>query len=103
MTKVADAIRDNGKPNPSFPNDRDISYEQLQKLCNTIGGLPAVLKQMKARKQVDYGDKGFFKPESVITLIADYEAQAQSTQITYDQINDKIKGNISSHQKTGGW
>lgn len=49
---------------------------------------------------VDFADQGFFKDNSIITLIGDYEAQAKPTQITYEEIKDKVKGEVTSHQKT---
>jgi hypothetical protein len=52
---------------------------------------------------VDFGDQGFFKDNSIITLIGDYEATAVPTQITYDQIGEKVQGEKTSHQRTGGW
>jgi len=101
--RICEVIRQFGKPNPSFPNDIDLDYGTLQKQCNNIGGLASVLQQMKKKKMVDFGDKGFFKENSIITLIGDYEAQANPTLITYDEIKEKVKGTESSHTKTGGW
>jgi hypothetical protein len=49
---------------------------------------------------VDFSDQGFFKDNSIITLIGDYEAEAISQQVTYDQINEKVKGQQTSHQRT---
>lgn len=54
--RIVEAIRANGKPNPSFKQDLDITYGELHKLCNTIGGLPSILKQMKR----EVGEKKFF-------------------------------------------
>ncbi len=52
---------------------------------------------------VDFADQGMFKDSSVISLIGDYNATAVPTQITYEEINSKLKGEKTSHQKTSGW
>ncbi|PRP77269.1 hypothetical protein PROFUN_14481 [Planoprotostelium fungivorum] len=92
--KVIDAIKSHGKSNPSFPN-----YGQLNKLV-TFGGLAAALKTMKRQKIIDFSATGIFKDNDVVTLISDYEAAAVPTQITYEEIGTKIKGETTSHQKT---
>jgi hypothetical protein len=48
---------------------------------------------------VDFSDQGLFKDNSIITLIGDYNAPAISQQIIYEEINEKVKGEITSHQK----
>jgi len=63
-------------------------------------GLPAALKTMKKKKIVDFGEQGIFKDNSIITLIGNYDAEAISTQITYEQINEKVAGSVTSHQKS---
>lgn len=55
------------------------------------------------QKMVDFGDQGFFKDNSIITVIGDYNAEAISQQVTYDKINEKIVGEKTAHQRTGGW
>mmetsp|Transcript_1419 Transcript_1419/g.1883 ORF Transcript_1419/g.1883 Transcript_1419/m.1883 type:complete len:112 (+) Transcript_1419:50-385(+) len=96
--KIAQIISQHGKPNPAFPKDKDLDYGTLSKLAN-FGGLQAALKTMKKKKMVDFQDQGFLKDNSVVTLISDYDQEAQPTQITYDQINEKIQGEVTSHQK----
>jgi len=100
--KVIDAIRKNGKPNAQYDQDLDIDYKTLSSVIK-FGGLAAILKTMKKKKLVDFSDQGFFKDNSMITLIGDINAEAVSPQITYNQINDKVKGELTSHQKTSGW
>lgn len=56
----------------------------------SIGLVPAV-PTGSLQKMADFADQGIFKDSSVITLIADYNAEAVPTQITYDQINEKIQ------------
>jgi hypothetical protein len=50
---------------------------------------------MKGKKMVDYGDSGILKDSSVITLIADYNASANTIQKTVNE----IKGDLGSHAK----
>jgi len=98
---VADIIRQYGKPNKAFPNDFDLDYGTLHKKAEKMQGLATVLKNMKRQKLVDFSDQGIFKENSMITLITgDWEnEQAKPTQITYDEIATKVKGEVTSHQK----
>jgi hypothetical protein len=47
---------------------------------------------------VDFVDQGFFKDNSVITLINDLNQEAVPQQITYDEIKDKVKQETTSPQ-----
>jgi len=100
---VAEKIRKHGKQNPNFKSDFDLDYGTLRKHCEKIEGLGNILKNMKKKKMVDFGDQGMFKDNSIISLIGDYNAESVSTQITYDEINSKVQTEKTSHQKTAGW
>jgi len=39
----------------------------------------------------------------MITLVEDYNQDFKPQNITYAEINDKITGDETTHQKTGGW
>jgi len=57
---------------------------------------------MKQQKMVDYGDP-FIKDNTIITLINEWEQQHVAQGVTYDKIASDVKGDVSSHQKVGGW
>jgi len=95
---VVDVIRRFGKPNSSFPQDLDLDYATISKETK-FGGLGTILKNMRKQKILDFADQGMLKDSSIITLIHDYSADSVTTQITYDQIQEKIKGEATSHQK----
>jgi hypothetical protein len=45
---IIEIIEKYGKPNPQFPNDKDLEYGKLSKLV-TCGGLASILKTMKKK------------------------------------------------------
>eukprot|EP01114_Cavostelium_apophysatum_P009026 TRINITY_DN22100_c0_g1_i1.p1 TRINITY_DN22100_c0_g1~~TRINITY_DN22100_c0_g1_i1.p1 ORF type:complete len:114 (+),score=26.60 TRINITY_DN22100_c0_g1_i1:26-343(+) len=92
---IVEVIKKYGKPNPQYPTDLDLDYGTISKHTQKMGGLVTVLKNMKKKKMVDFGDNGFFKDNSIITLIQDPNAEANSLQLTANQ----IKGTQTSHEK----
>jgi len=103
--QVAAVFKQFGTPNPQFPKDLDLEYTELQKHVPAMGGLGTVLKNMKAKDMVFYGDP-FIKAGTTITLINDYWQLVNPQMITYDRIHSEVKGDDaahSSHAKVSGW
>eukprot|EP00029_Vermamoeba_vermiformis_P001686 TRINITY_DN11900_c0_g1_i1.p1 TRINITY_DN11900_c0_g1~~TRINITY_DN11900_c0_g1_i1.p1 ORF type:complete len:115 (-),score=25.42 TRINITY_DN11900_c0_g1_i1:50-394(-) len=100
---LAEIIRQHGKPNPNYPNDIDLDYGTLRVNAeDKIGGIMALLKSMKQRKIVDFVGP-MLHDDSTVTLINDYYQEFKTQLIRYDEIKDKVKGEITGHQKVGGW
>ena len=54
------------------------------------------------QKRVDYRDP-FIKDDTLVTLVEDYNQDFKSVGITYEEINDKVQADVTTHQKMGGW
>merc|ERR1711941_20763 len=100
--RIIDVFRQHGSPNEQFPNDWDICYADLREQLPEMGGIGTILKNMKREKRVDYRDP-FIKDDTMITLVEDYNQDFQSVGVTYGEINEKIQGEKTTHQKMGGW
>merc|ERR1712137_749974 len=96
--RIAELIRQYGSPNPQFPSDKDIRFEDLRSHFD-VGGLGTIIKNMKLKKMVDYRDP-FVKDDTIITLIEDYYTEFNPQGITYDEILFKIEGDKSSHVRS---
>jgi len=98
---IASVIRQCGSKNKRFPKDTDIEFSVLrQQLETQVVGLSGILKNMKAKKMVDYGDN-FIKDNTVITLVEDYYQAAVPAHIKYDDILTKVKGDEGGHMRSG--
>jgi hypothetical protein len=103
---ICNIIRQYGTPCPQYPQDIEIPYRTLREhVQEKIGGIPALLKNMKDKKLVDYTGP-LIKDDTMIVLVNEYYQPFKAQYITYEQINEKIQfkpGDQSSHTKTGGW
>eukprot|EP01094_Clydonella_sp_ATCC50884_P007228 TRINITY_DN16403_c0_g1_i1.p2 TRINITY_DN16403_c0_g1~~TRINITY_DN16403_c0_g1_i1.p2 ORF type:complete len:146 (-),score=58.76 TRINITY_DN16403_c0_g1_i1:211-606(-) len=100
--QIIDVFRQYGEPNPQFPNDKDMYYADVREHLPAMGGIGTILKNMKREQRVDYRDP-FIKDDTLLTLVEDYNQDFKSVGVTYEEINDKIVSDVTTHQKMGGW
>eukprot|EP01090_Pellita_catalonica_P001136 TRINITY_DN10841_c0_g1_i1.p2 TRINITY_DN10841_c0_g1~~TRINITY_DN10841_c0_g1_i1.p2 ORF type:complete len:123 (+),score=22.23 TRINITY_DN10841_c0_g1_i1:28-369(+) len=102
--QIVGVIRQFGTPDPQFPKDKQVPYSTLTQKLGAMGGMQTVLKNMKKEKRLDFQGI-FFKPETIVTLIEDYNQDINPQMVTYDKIKTITTKNQADegHTKVGGW
>ena len=98
---IARIMQKHGTPNPQYATDLDMTYGELSKHTDgLLNGLLTLLKNMKKQKRIDFSAP-FPTKDTIITLVTDYNQEADFGQLSDEQIR-RLEGG-TGHESTSGW